>query len=148
MKISLGVDHGAFNLRETLLAHLKEAGHDVIDHGTYSTDSVDYPDYAHAVSSDITAGRADLGVLCCTTGIGVSIAANKVEGIRAANVRYEDEAALSRRHNHANVICLGALHTTTYEAKRLVDIFLSAPFEGGRHARRVGKMTPQPTQPV
>jgi RpiB/LacA/LacB family sugar-phosphate isomerase len=148
MKISLGVDHGAFNLRETLLAHLKDAGHDVIDHGTYSTDSVDYPDYAHAVASDITAGRADLGVLCCTTGIGVSIAANKVDGIRAANVRYEDEAALSRRHNHANVICLGALHTTTYEAKRLVDIFLSAPFEGGRHARRVGKMSPQPTQPV
>lgn len=140
LTISLGVDHGAFALREVLLTHLREAGHLVIDHGTYSADSVDYPDFAQAVADDVVSGRAKLGVLCCTSGIGMSIAANKVPGVRAALVHYEDEAALCRRHNHANVICLGALHTTHYEACRLVDIFISSTFEGGRHERRVNKI--------
>lgn len=142
MKISLGVDHGAFGLREVMLTHLKESGHEVIDHGTYTADSVDYPDFAHAVGNDVANGLADFGLLFCTTGIGMSIAANKVDGVRAAIAHHDDEAALARRHNNANILCLGAMHTTAYEAKRLVDIFLDASFEGGRHARRVNKMTP------
>lgn len=142
MIISLGVDHGAFNLREVLLTYLKENGYQVIDHGTYTPDSVDYPDFAHAVADDVVNGRADFGVLCCTTGIGMSIAANKVNGIRAALVHYEEDAALCRRHNHANIICMGALHTTAYEARRMVEVFLKSSTEGGRHERRVAKMVP------
>ena len=141
MKISFGLDHGALPLRQPLLDFLQAAGHEVIDHGTRSTDSVDYPDYARKVADDVVAGRADAGVLCCTTGIGMSIAANKVAGVRAAMVHFEDEASLSRRHNYANVICLGALHTTGEQACRLVEVFLASKFEGGRHERRVGKFS-------
>jgi len=140
MKISLGADHGAFDLREAILAALTEAGHEVIDHGAHSRDSVDYPDFAKAVGLDVTSGRAQLGICCCTTGIGISIAANKIPGIRAALVKFDDEAALARRHNKANVLCFGQLHTTAYEARRLIDIFLKAEFEGGRHERRVNKI--------
>lgn len=141
MKISIGVDHGALLLREALLAHLRESGHEVIDHGTDSPDSVDYPDFSAKVAADVAAKRADFGILCCTTGIGMSISANKVPGVRAASCHYVDEASLCRRHNDANVLCLGGLHTTAHEARCLIDTFLSASFEGGRHARRVGKFT-------
>lgn len=139
MKISIGFDHGALPLRQPLLDHLQNLGHDIIDHGTDSPASVDYPDFAREVCSDVTSSRAESGILCCTTGIGMCMSANKVTGIRAALVRYEDEAALTRRHNNANVLCMGALHTTPYEAVRLVDAFLANSFEGGRHERRVGK---------
>jgi ribose 5-phosphate isomerase B len=139
MKISIGFDHGALPLRQPLLDHLKEHGHQVIDHGTDSSASVYYPDFAREVCSDVTGGKAEAGILCCTTGIGMGMSANKFKGIRAALVRYEDEAALTRRHNNANVLCMGALHTTGYEAARLVDTFLANSFEGGRHDRRVGK---------
>jgi ribose 5-phosphate isomerase B len=142
MKVSIGFDHGAISLREAVLQVLKEAGHTVTDHGTDSPDSVDYPDFAREVTKDIVEGRSEAGILCCTTGIGMSMAANKVKGIRAALVRYEDEAALTRQHNNANVLCMGALHTTPYEAVRLVRSFLENAFIGGeqpRHARRVGK---------
>lgn len=139
MKISLGVDHGALGLREALLKHLQANGHTVTDHGTYTADSVDYPDFASKVCEDVTSGRADCGVLCCTTGIGMSMSANKVPGIRAALLHFESEAALTRRHNHANVACFGAHHTTTYEACRILDTFLANEFEGGRHERRVNK---------
>lgn len=148
MKISLGVDHGAFALRQSILAHLKEEGHQVIDHGTHSLDSVDYPDFAAKVAADVAGGQADLGILCCTTGIGMGIAANKVPGVRAAICHFEDEAALCRRHNNANVLCLGGMHTTAYEAARLVDTFLNAEFEGGRHARRVGKFSSWESSPA
>lgn len=139
MKISIGFDHGAIPLRKALLEHLKSQGHELVDHGTDSTESVDYPDYAHLVSGDVAAGRVEAGILCCTTGIGMSIAANKIKGVRAAVVKFEDEAALTRQHNNANVLCLGAHHTTPYEALRLADIFLRSNFEGGRHERRVNK---------
>jgi RpiB/LacA/LacB family sugar-phosphate isomerase len=139
MKISIGFDHGALSLREALIPYLQENGHELVDHGTDSPESVDYPDYSRAVCEDIQNGRAEYGILCCTTGIGMSMSANKFPGVRAALVRYEDEAALTRRHNNANVLCLGALHTTAYEARRLADAFISNAFEGGRHARRVGK---------
>jgi ribose 5-phosphate isomerase B len=139
MKISIGFDHGALPLRQALLEHLRAGGHELIDHGTDSPDSVDYPDYAKQVCTDVTEERAEVGILCCTTGIGMSMAANKFKGIRAAFVQHEDEAALTRQHNNANVMCLGALHTTPYEACRLADTFLGSTFEGGRHQRRVGK---------
>jgi RpiB/LacA/LacB family sugar-phosphate isomerase len=139
MKISIGFDHGAISLRDPLLQHLKERGHELVDHGTDSIESVDYPDYANLVSDDVANGRVDVGILCCTTGIGMSIAANKVKGVRASVIKFEDEAALTRQHNNANVLCLGANHTTPYEALRLADIFLASSFEGGRHERRVNK---------
>lgn len=139
MKISIGFDHGAIPLRKALLDHLESKGHQIIDHGTDSTESVDYPDFAGKVCADVTAEKADIGILCCTTGIGMCMSANKFKGIRAALVRYEDESALTRQHNNANVLCLGALHTTPYEACRLADSFITSSFEGGRHARRVGK---------
>jgi len=141
MKISIGFDHGALPLRAPLLQHLREGGHQLVDHGTDSAESVDYPDFARLVADDVAAGRAEAGILCCTTGIGMSIAANKVPGVRAALVRHEDEAALSRQHNHANVLCMGALHTTAHEARRIADAFLASAPESGRHARRVGKFT-------
>lgn len=139
MKISIGFDHGAIPLRAPLLEHLSACGHDLVDHGTDSTESVDYPDYADLVCEDVVKGRVEVGILCCTTGIGMSIAANKIKGIRAATIKFEDEAALTRQHNNANVLCLGAHHTTPYEAVRLADVFLESSFEGGRHARRVNK---------
>lgn len=147
MKLSIGVDHGALNLRESLLEQLRQAGHEIIDHGAESADSVDYPDFAQKVCEDVLAGRAECGILGCTSGIGMSMSANKIPGIRAALVHYEDEAELTRRHNNANVICLGALHTTGYEAVRLVNSFLTANFEGGRHARRVDKFSQWESKP-
>jgi ribose 5-phosphate isomerase B len=140
MKISIGVDHGAVALRTALLNHLRAAGHELVDHGTASPASVDYPDFAAKVCADILGGRADAGILCCTTGIGMSMSANRHPGIRAALVHYEDEAALTRRHNNANVLCLGAMHVTPDKATRLADIFFNESFEGGRHARRVDKI--------
>ncbi|NDV62543.1 ribose 5-phosphate isomerase B [Puniceicoccales bacterium CK1056] len=139
MKISIGFDHGALPLRQALLEHLQSGGHEIIDHGTDSPASVDYPDFSREVCKDVTEQRAEIGILCCTTGIGMSMSANKFKGIRAALVQHEDEAALTRRHNNANVICFGALHTTPYEACRLVDCFIENAFEGGRHERRVAK---------
>jgi ribose 5-phosphate isomerase B len=141
MKISIGFDHGALPLREALIQHLESKGHSLLDHGTDSDRSVDYPDFAKLVTQDITSGESELGVLCCTTGIGMSMAANKVKGIRAALVHHEDEASLTRRHNNANVICFGALHTTPEEAVKLVDVFIENEFEGGRHERRVDKFS-------
>ncbi len=141
MNISVGFDHGAIALREAVLKSVTQAGYSVIDHGTKTPDSVDYPDYARLVADDITSGKSKLGILCCTTGIGMCIAANKVPGIRAANVHHVDEASLTRRHNNANVLCLGALHTTPDAAHQLIDAFLNSQFEGGRHERRVCKFT-------
>lgn len=140
MKISIGADHGGLGLREVLVAHLKASGHEVLDHGAFSEDSVDYPDFAHLVGQDVTSGKAERGILICTTGIGIGIAANKIPGVRAALVNHEDEAALCRAHNHANIICFGQRHTTPFEAKRFTDIFLSTEPDTGRHTRRVAKI--------
>lgn len=140
MKISIGADHGGLALKEVLVAHLQAAGHTVLDHGAFSDASVDYPDYARLVGLDVTSGQAERGILICTTGIGISIAANKLPGVRAALVNHEDEAALCRAHNHANIICFGQRHTTPFEAKHFTDIFLSTEPEAGRHTRRVEKI--------
>lgn len=140
MKISIGADHGAVDLKDQLVSFLKEQGHDVLDRGTHGHESVDYPDFAAAVGTDVASGAAQFGVLMCTTGIGISISANKIHGVRAALVHNEDGAEFCRRHNDANVICFGAKYDTPYMATRLLNIFLNTPFEGGRHQRRVDKM--------
>ena len=140
MKISIGADHGGFELKIKLVEFLKDSGHTVIDHGTNSPDSVDYPDYAKLVSADILEKRADFGVLVCGSGIGISIAANRFKGIRAALVTRKEHAILSRQHNNANIIALGGRFTTIEEAKEYLTIFLSTPFEGGRHEKRVCKI--------
>jgi ribose 5-phosphate isomerase B len=139
MKISIGADHGAYELREALVKYLRDNGHDVIDHGTHKRESVDYPDYAHMVGVDIQEGRAQFGILMCTSGIGMCISANKMNNVRAAHAHYEDDAFYSRRHNNANVICFGQKHTTIYDAIRCTYTFIHTDFEGGRHARRVDK---------
>jgi ribose 5-phosphate isomerase B len=141
MKIAIGADHAGFALKEELRVRLAAAGLDVEDFGTNSPDSTDYPDYAAAVAGAVSQGRADRGILVCYTGIGMSMAANKVRGIRAAVGISADEVQLTRAHNDANVLTLGAKYTSADEAARLIDAFLNTEFEGGRHARRVGKIT-------
>ena len=138
--LAIGSDHGGFKLKEALKTHLQEQGVKVLDLGTNSLESTDYPDFAHAVAQSVARGQAEEGILVCTTGVGMSITANKVSGIRAALVFNEEMAALCRQHNNANVLCLGEKLVTTEQAKRIVDTFLNARFEGGRHERRVNKM--------
>ena len=145
--LALGADHAGFALKEALKAHLQSQGFRVTDLGTHSPDPADYPDYAQAVGRAVTARKADLGVLCCKTGVGMSIAANKVPGIRAAQVFDESTAALARQHNDANVVCLAAQGTTADAARRIVEAFLNARFEGGRHERRVAKAEPRSLPP-
>jgi glycine hydroxymethyltransferase len=138
-RVAVGADHGGFELKQVLKEYLEQRGVKVQDFGTNSAHSTDYPDYAQAAAEYVAAGRADAGLLVCTTGIGMSIAANKVPGIRAALVMDERTAALSRQHNNANMICLGAKLVNAETARRIVDAFLAAQFEGGRHERRVSK---------
>jgi RpiB/LacA/LacB family sugar-phosphate isomerase len=137
--MALGADHGGYELKESLKRHLQERGISVNDFGTHSRESTDYPDYAQAVAQAVATRKAELGLLICTTGIGMSIAANKVPGIRAALVCDETTAALSRRHNDANVLCLDG-RKNPEEAERILDQFLNSQFEGGRHEHRVNKM--------
>ena len=140
MIISAGADHGGFELKDKLVAMLRKEGYEVIDNGTNSPESVDYPDFAQAVARDILEKRADLGLLVCGSGIGISIAANRFKGIRAALVTNEDYARLSRQHNNANIIALGGRFTSYEDAEKWLKIFLSTPFEGGRHERRIEKI--------
>jgi len=140
MKISIGADHGGYKLREHLVDALASNQHDVIDHGAKDNQSVDYPDYAKLVSQDVVSGKADRGILICTSGIGMSITANKVRGIRAALVNFEEDAIICRQHNDANILVLSGKHTNAESAANMAKLFLDTPFEGGRHARRVDKM--------
>jgi glycine hydroxymethyltransferase len=137
---ALGADHGGYELKEILKQHLARQGVSAVDMGTHSTLSTDYPDYAQSVAESVIARKAELGLLICTTGVGMCMAANKVPGVRAAQVFDEPMALLARKHNDANVLCLGAKITPPELAKRIVDAFLSAHFEGGRHERRINKM--------
>ncbi len=136
MKISIASDHGGFLLKEEVRKYLAQK-YEVIDDGCYSTDRVDYPMFADKVCVDMQNKKADVGVLICTSGIGMSICANKHKGIRAALVMNEDAAKFSRLHNDANVICMGAKYLNKDEACHYVEIFLSTEFEGGRHQNRV-----------
>jgi ribose 5-phosphate isomerase B len=140
MTIAIGADHAGFALKEQLAEALRRAGHAVIDDGTNSTESTDYPDYAAAVGRSVADGTADRGILVCTTGVGMSIAANKINGVRAALAVNPEEVQLARRHNDANVLTLGARYTDTPAAAEYVKLFLDTPFEGGRHERRVEKI--------
>jgi ribose 5-phosphate isomerase B len=142
MRIAVGSDHAGFDLKASLAAHLAGAGHQVDDLGTDSPDvSVDYPDFGLAVGRAVADGRADRGVCVCGTGIGISIAANKVDGVRAALVHDVTTAGLARRHNDANIICLGGRTTGVAEAIDAVDTFFTTEFEGGRHVRRLAEIT-------
>ena len=137
MKIAMGSDHAGFDLRHVLADYLTEKGYEVVDYGCPEKVSVDYPIYGRAVANAIKNGECDMGVLVCGTGFGISLAANRVPGIRAVNCADAYTAQLSRRHNNANIISLGARVIGVDTAKMLVDIFLTTEFEGGRHARRV-----------
>jgi ribose 5-phosphate isomerase B len=140
MKIALGADHAGYQLKDQIKQHLEQQGISVWDEGTSSAESVDYPDYARAVAHDVSERRADLGILVCGSGIGMAITANKVDGIRAANVSTEYEAQMSREHNNANVLALGARIINADEAFHIVDKWLATTFAGGRHERRVEKI--------
>jgi RpiB/LacA/LacB family sugar-phosphate isomerase len=140
LRAALGADHGGFALKEALKPVLEAKGFVIEDHGANSTESCDYPDYAQAVAEDVVAGKAAFGLLICTTGIGMSMAANKVPGARAALVTTPELARLARTHNDANILCLGAKVTPPETAKAILEAFLEAGFEGGRHQRRVLKM--------
>jgi len=141
MKIALGADHAGFELKEKIRQHLVDKGVQVDDRGTNSAESVDYPDFAAAVGEQVAAKKADFGILVCGAGIGMSMAANKVAGIRAANVHSEVEAQLSREHNNANVLALGARLLDESAALSIVDRWLNTSFAGGRHNRRVEKIS-------
>jgi ribose 5-phosphate isomerase B len=141
MKVALGCDHAGFELKDKLKQHLSDAGVTVNDKGTNSTASVDYPDYAQLVSNEVVNKKADYGILVCGSGIGMSIAANKIHGIRAVNAHSEVEAQLSREHNDANVLALGGRLLDDKTAFNIVDRWLGTSFPGGeRHKNRIGKI--------
>ncbi len=137
MKIALGCDHRGFDLKEFLKEKLKME-FEILDFGTFSHESTHYPIYAKKVALAVSNKEADFGVLICATGIGMSIAANKIKGVRAAHVCSDMLVELSRKHNDANIICFGSIYTDGETALRWVKIFVSTPFEGGRHSIRVG----------
>ncbi len=139
-KIAVASDHAGFDLKETLKADLIEQGHDVVDLGTHTLDSVDYPDFGRKTGEAIAAGEAQVGVIVCGTGIGISIAANRVPGARTALCHDITTARLSREHNDANILALGARVTGVETARDCVRAFLDTPFAGGRHQRRVDKL--------
>lgn len=140
MRIAIGSDHAGFNLKKEIIEHLKEKNIEVLDEGTYSLDSVDYPDFAVKVCNDYVSKTVDYGILVCYTGIGMSMAANKVKGVRAALVGIVEDAVLTKEHNNANVLCLSAKNTKTDLALKIVDAFLTTEFTAGRHERRVQKV--------
>lgn len=139
--IAIGSDHGGFNLKQAVMKHLDDRGISYKDFGTYSPESCDYPDYGEAVGRAVASGEYELGIVICGTGIGISIAANKVRGIRAAVCGDCFSAEMTRRHNNANILGLGERVTGAGLALKITDIFLDTPFDGGRHAARVDKIT-------
>lgn len=140
MKIALGSDHGGYDLKCDIIKLLESKGYEYKDFGSYSTESCDYPDFGVAAARAVASGEYDRGIVICTTGIGISIAANKVRGIRCAHCADPLQAEMTRRHNDANMMALGAGFTGKILAERMVEVFLTTEFEGGRHARRVAKL--------
>ncbi|EOD01759.1 ribose 5-phosphate isomerase B [Caldisalinibacter kiritimatiensis] len=141
MKIALGSDHGGYELKEYIKEHLENKGIDFVDYGTGSTESVDYPEYGYKVAKAVKDGECDRGIICCGTGIGISISANKVPGIRCALCSDSYSARMSREHNNANVLALGGRVVGKDLAFEIVDTWLKAEFQGGRHERRVNKIS-------
>ncbi len=141
MKIAIGSDHRGYRLKTALIDYLKKLGHEVVDFGTDTDEvSVDYPDYAIPVAESVAKGEADRGILICMTGVGMSITANKVDGVRAGLVYYPELTELARKHNNINVLCLPGGYMEPEKAYTAVDLFLKTEFEGGRHERRLSKI--------
>ena len=140
MKIAMASDHGGLDLKNRVKQYIEECGHQVVDFGTYTADSCDYPDFARPCAEAVANGSCERGIVVCTTGIGVSIVANKVKGVRCALCTNSDLATMTRRHNNANVLAMGQRYVDFDTAKQIVNAFLSTPFDGGRHQRRVDKI--------
>ena len=140
MRIAIGSDHRGFQLKERIGAMLKKAGHEIFDAGCAGTESVDYPDYAFPVAERVSSGQADRGILVCGSGIGMSIAANKVPEVRAALCRTVEDARMTREHNDSNVLALSESSTEDPDLERLVMVWLETAFEGDRHQRRIDKI--------
>ena len=140
MRIAIGSDHRGYHLKEQIIGMLRSKGHEVLDEGTCGTESVDYPDFAVLVAKKVSQGVAERGVLICGTGIGMAVTANKFSGVRAAPCNDEVTAEISRRHNDLNVLCLSADMLSPRTVERMVEVWLTTPFEGGRHERRVEKI--------
>lgn len=140
MKIAIGADHAGYAMKERFRERLRERGHELVDLGTTSDESTDYPDFAAAVARKVAEGECDRGLLFCSTGTGMVIAANKVPGVRAALAVDSEEVRLARGHNDANVLAVGARFTDPETVDRMIELFLNTAFEGGRHARRVAKI--------
>ena len=140
MKISIGCDHGGLILKNAIVDHLKKLGHDVMDVGTYTNESCDYPDFAHKAAELVENGTCERGIVVCTSGEGVSIAANKHKCVRCGLVYNEEVARLTRQHNNVNMVAYGAKFITEEQGLKWVDIFLNTEFEGGRHINRVNKI--------
>ena len=140
MKIAIASDHGGLTLKNAIKKHLIELGHEVLDFGTNTEDSCDYPDFGRLASNAVATGECERGIVVCTTGIGMSMVANKVKGVRCALCTSVDMAVMTRKHNNANVLALGQKYVTVKLAKVIVDTFLTTEFEGGRHEIRVNKI--------
>lgn len=140
MKIAIASDHGGFRLKEVLKVYLRSKGHKITDFGTYNEESCDYPDYARKVAEAVASGRFQRGILVCKSGIGMAISANKIKGIRAADIRDVESAVLSRQHNDTNVVTLGSRFVKPALAKKIVDVWLKTRPLGGRHRRRVNQI--------
>ena len=140
MKIALGCDHGGYALKEQIKTWIAQMGHETEDFGCYNLDSCDYPDFGAAAARAVSEGKCEMGIVVCTTGIGISIAANKIKGIRCAHCADCLQAQLTRQHNNANMMAIGAGFTGKNMAERMAEVFLTTEFEGGRHQRRVDKM--------
>lgn len=140
MRLSIGSDHAGFEAKQALIGYLKREGYDVLDLGCHSNESCDYPDYAKSVCDSVIQSKADYGILICGTGIGMSITANKVSGIRAALCTRVEYSQLSREHNNANVLCLGARYNSDKDREAITKVFLTTSFADERHTRRVEKI--------
>jgi len=139
--VAVGCDHAGFEYKMAIVKHLNSMGYQVEDNGTYSADSVDYPDFAHPVAKSIESGTAAFGILICGSANGVAMTANKHAGIRAAICWQKDVAAVTRQHNNANIICIPARYVSEQNAMEMIDVFMATPFEGGRHQNRINKIT-------
>ena len=140
MKIALGCDHGGYDLKEYIKSVFEKMGHEYEDFGCHSLESCDYPHFGAAAAKAVSEGKCEMGIVVCTTGIGISIAANKVKGMRCAHCADSLQAEMTRRHNNANMMAIGAGFTGKNMAERMVEVFLNTEFEGGRHERRVNKI--------